>query len=483
MRANNKVLLVEDTQLLAMTYQDYLRDEPIELISVGTGEAAMMAINEQFPQLVLLDLKLPDMDGQTILRWIKNNHPNIAVIVITAHSSVDVAVDVMQLGAKDFLEKPFDAARLKTTVCNMLEQERLKHIVKQLEVFERQKFHGFVGSSIAMQAVYQIIEAAAPSKATVFITGESGTGKEVCAQAIHQQGPRRHKPFVAINCGAIPKDLMESEIFGHVKGAFTGAVTDRKGAASQANGGTLFLDEICEMDLELQTKLLRFIQSSTLQRVGSNQLEKVDIRIICATNRDPLQEVTDKRFREDLYYRLHVVPIHLPPLRERDEDIIELAEHFLARYGAEEGKDFKSFSIDVLANFMTYQWPGNIRQLQNIIRNILVLHNGVQVGLHHLPPPLAQIEDISEQLAKLEPRMIEVEIDQQDLKEKSSLSEQWMSVQGPLSSQEVKPLSVIEREIIEKTIELCEGNIPHAARCLDVSPSTLYRKKQSWESA
>jgi DNA-binding NtrC family response regulator len=483
MPSKETVLLVEDTQMLAITYQEYLKREPFDLIMASTGQAALDAIISHEPNLILLDLKLPDMDGQDILHWLKKNRPNMAVIVMTAHSSVDIAVDVMRLGAKDFLEKPFDAARLQTTVRNMLERERLKYIVRQFEVFERQRFHGFVGSSLAMQAVYHVVEAAAPSSATVFITGESGTGKEVCAQAIHSQGPRKNKPFVAINCGAIPKELMESELFGHIKGAFTGAISDRQGAASQAHGGTLFLDEICEMDAELQTKLLRFIQTSSFQRVGSGKLEKVDIRIICATNRDPQTEVAERRFREDLYYRLHVVPIHLPPLRQRDEDIIEIAEHFLKVYAAEEGKSFRAFSLEVLASFMTYDWPGNIRQLQNVIRNILVLQQGTVVEQEHLPPPLDHVGDISESLKRLELRAIDVEF--LPVSQASTLLSSGDSsfYQKSASLKDIKPLAEIERNVIENAIALCGGNIPKAARYLDVSPSTIYRKKQSWSAS
>ncbi|MGF1756755.1 sigma-54 dependent transcriptional regulator [Photobacterium sagamiensis] len=477
-----KVLLVEDTPMLAMTYQHYLKDEPIELLAVATGKEAMATIDEFLPQLLLLDLKLPDMDGQKVLQWLSNKHPSVTVMVMTAHSSVNVAVDVMRLGAKDFLEKPFDAARLQTTVRNMLEQHQLQHIVQQLQTFERQKYHGFIGSSLAMQAVYRIIDAAASSKATVFITGESGTGKEVCAEAIHKQSPRKKKPFIALNCGAIPKDLMESEIFGHIKGAFTGAISERNGAASLADGGTLFLDEICEMDMELQTKLLRFVQTSCFQKVGSGKQEQVDIRFICATNRDPLTEVAAGRFREDLYYRLHVVPIHLPPLRDRDEDIIEIAEHFLKTYAAEEGKQFNCFSAKVLARFLSYEWPGNIRQLQNVIRNILVLHEGVAVEPFHLPPPLDQVCDTSETLGRMQQRVDHSALNNIEPKAGRISADNLSVVIAARRMGEIRPLAELEREIIEQAITLCNDNIPQAARYLEVSPSTIYRKKQTWEN-
>lgn len=464
MSHSERVLLVEDTASLAAMYQHYLKDESITVELVSTGEAAKVSIAARPPHLVLLDLKLPDLDGREILRWIRAEGIPSAVIVMTAHSSVEVAVDVMRYGAEDFLEKPFNGARLKTTVRNVLERRRLQHVVEELQsAFERERYHGFIGSSLPMQAVYRIIDAAAPSKATVFITGESGTGKEVCAEAIHQQGPRADKPFKAINCGAIPRDLMESEIFGHVKGAFTGAAAERKGAASQADGGTLFLDEIGEMDLDLQTKLLRFVQTGAFQKVGGTREEQVDVRFICATNRDPLADVQAGRFREDLYYRLHVVPIQLPALRERGDDILAIARDFLRTCANEEGKKFSSFSAEVEVLLARYRWPGNVRQLQNVIRNITVLHDDVEVRLEHLPPPLNTAlsdTELTELVAASRPGA--------DNDAGTDLA--------------VKPLAQVEREAIERAIAMADGNIPRAAALLDVSPSTIYRKKQVWDA-
>jgi DNA-binding NtrC family response regulator len=368
----------------------------------------------------------------------------------------------MRIGAEDFLEKPVSANRLKTTIRNQLERSRLQHLVEDFQThFDRKTYHGFIGSSLPMQAVYRIIDAAAPSKATVFITGESGTGKEVCAEAIHKQGTRAKQPFIALNCGAIPHDLMESEIFGHVKGAFTGAASERIGAAAQADGGTLFLDEIGEMDMELQTKLLRFIQTSSFQKVGGNKIEKVDVRFICATNRDPLEAVADGRLREDLYYRLHVVPLHLPPLRDRDDDIMEIAKNFLLTYAREEGKAFTSFSPEVEVILRSYNWPGNVRQLQNVIRNIVVLHNDKSVTLAHLPAPLNTSLNELKISHLVQPLQTE-------------------SIDNP-QIEPIKSLADVERETIERAIKLCDGNIPKAAALLDVSPSTIYRKKQGWE--
>jgi two-component system repressor protein LuxO len=458
------VLLLEDSLPQAMLFKQYLKDEAIQLSHVETGEAAKRFIATTPPQLVLLDLVLPDMDGREILEWMQQEKISTTVIVLTAHSSVDTAVDVMRIGAEDFLEKPVSASRLRTTVRNLLEKNRLKTLVEDLQdTFDRKHYHGFIGSSLPMQAVYRIIDAAAPSKASIFITGESGTGKEVCAEAIHNQGKRAEHPFIAINCAAIPKDLMESEVFGHAKGAFTGAITQRDGAASQADGGTLFLDEIAEMDIELQTKLLRFIQTGTFQKVGGTKLEEVDVRFICATNRDPLEAVKLGGLREDLYYRLHVVPIHLPPLRERGDDIIAIARNFLVKFSKEEGKRFSAFSAEVEGIFCNYSWPGNVRQLINVMRNIVVLHDQETVLPAHLPAPLNADMDSAKSIQNI-----------------ALLPEETARQTADIL---VRPLAVVERETIENAIKKCDGNVPRAAALLEVSPSTIYRKKQAWEKS
>ncbi|MFM5817251.1 sigma-54-dependent transcriptional regulator [Aeromonas sanarellii] len=459
-----RVLLVEDTRSLAVVYEQYLAQDGYEVQLADCGQQALAQLLASPPPVVLLDLELPDMSGMDILQQITERQLPCSVVVITAHGSVDVAVEAMRFGAFDFLTKPFDGKRLCATARNALKHQQLSSLVAQYrENFERSSFAGFIGASMAMQAVYRIIESAAPSKATVFITGESGTGKEVCAEAIHQCSPRREQPFIALNCAAIPHDLMESEIFGHVKGSFTGAQGDRKGAASLADGGTLFLDEICEMDLDLQSKLLRFIQTGTLQRVGSGKLETVDVRFVCATNRDPLVEVKAGRFREDLYYRLHVIPLPLPPLRERGEDILLLARDLLLRYAREENKRFKDFDADAVRVLLDYPWPGNVRELQNVVRNIVVLNDRELVSPEILPPPLNGGRVLAVPTPAPETSDVPVVL-----------------VQARLP---VRPLWLVEKEAIEQAIASCDGNIPKAAALLEISPSTIYRKKQSWEEA
>lgn len=315
-------------------------------------------------------------------------------------------------------------------------------------------FGGFIGTSYIMQKLYERIEAAATSQATVFITGESGTGKEVCAEAIHKYSCRASGPFVPVNCAAIPRDLMESELFGHVKGAFTGAIAAREGAVSLANGGTLFLDEVAEMTPDMQTKLLRFLQDFTFRKVGCGKLEKTDIRVICATNRDPVAEIKSGRFREDLFYRLHVVPIFMPPLCQRGDDVIDIAHVLMRRYAEEEGKQFEVMEDAADVILKNYHWPGNIRQLQNIVRNAVVMNDGKVLMADMLPMTLFNKHHV------------------------------YRSALGDDAENSVKPLALVEREAIEKAIDVFNGNVPAAATALGVSASTLYRKKAAWgESA
>ena len=456
------VLLIEDSPSLALIYKNYLTGQACQVVHCENGKSGLAFIEQTPPQVILLDLNLPDISGLDILKVINEKHLSCSVIVVTSNGSVTVAVEAMSLGAFDFLEKPFDAERLSVTVANALERQRLTHTIDAYKnKLGLDSFHGYLGASLAMQAVYQIIKSAAASKASVFIVGESGTGKEVAAQAIHQEGPRSEQPMIVLNCAAIPHELMESEIFGHVKGAFTGAVNNRDGAATLADGGILFLDEICEMDVSLQSKLLRFIRTGTFQRVGGVKLESVDIRFICATNKDPVQEVQAGRFREDLFYRLHVIPVELPPLRERDQDILLIANKFLLDFSAEEEKLFTCFDEQAKQLLLHYAWPGNVRELQNVIRNLVVLNVGEEVSAGMLPQALqGQHNAFNASGAEVQ------------------LVDQIAELSSPL---DVIPLWLVEKKAIEAAIVFCDGNIPKAAALLDVSPSTIYRKKQTWD--
>lgn len=477
------VLLVEDTPSLAMLYESVLKRAGHAVDVALSGEDAEARFAESGHGVVLLDLMLPDADGLDILRSLRLRAPDTKVIAITANGSINRAVQAMRAGAFDFLVKPFDDRRLLSALSNALAARRTEADAAEPDGDDARPadappalaFQGFVGSSPRMRDVYGMIRSIARSTATVFVTGESGTGKEVCAHAIHGLSHRADKPFVPLNCAAIPRDLLESEVFGHLKGSFTGAISDQKGAAAMADGGTLFMDEICEMGLGLQSKLLRFLQTSMIQPVGASTPRKVDVRIVCATNRDPAEEVRAGRFREDLFYRLHVVPIHLPPLRDREDDAVEIAETLLRQFSAEEGKSFRRLSPDAVDIFRAHPWPGNVRQLQNTVRNVVVLHDAQEVATHMLPGDL---------IAGLRPANLNPPA------HLTTFAPAPAPAMRPAADSEglpalVRPLvgsalADVERELIEATIADCGGSIPRAARLLAVSPSTLYRKRSAW---
>lgn len=476
------VLLIEDSPSNAMVYQSYLQSEYSVRVA-HSGTEALEQLGRYDFDVVITDVRLPDMSGLSILDKVQLDCPSLPVIVITAHGSVDMVVDAMQRGASDFISKPFDKARLAVTLGNILKKHELEEVVQQYEkVYKREQFHRMIGASLPMQNVYRIVESAGKSSASVFITGESGTGKELCSEALHEESPRADAPFIALNCAAIPRELIESEIFGHVKGAFTGASSARDGAALRASGGTLFLDEIGEMPLDLQSKLLRLIQSGTFTPVGSSKELKVDIRFICATNRDPLKEVQEGRFREDLYYRLHVIPIHMPALRERGSDIMLIAHSLLRQYAKDENREFRGFSREVETFFMNYDWPGNVRELSNVIRNVVVLNEGSTVEMPMLPSLME-----AKQTRDSGPAFNETgSLVTSGAGRESSYGSEAGEVDpfapsnfaGP---QKILPLWVEERRIIEAAIDKCEGNVPKAAAFLEISASTIYRKKQQWD--
>ncbi|GEO81492.1 sigma-54-dependent transcriptional regulator [Pararhodospirillum oryzae] len=468
------ILMVEDSPSNAELYAAYLRAAGRLVRVATTGEQALGWLTQPGDRfdLMVLDLGLPDMDGLDILRRL-GPEATPPTIVLTGTGSVRRAVEAMREGALDFLVKPCAPDKLRAAVDEALERRRLGDSAptpprggaapeSQAPSRSRRGPSGFLGNSPAMSNVFSLIEAAAGSSgASVFITGETGTGKELCANAIHNLSERRNGPFIALNCGAIPRELMESEVFGHRKGAFTGAIADREGAASRADGGTLFLDEICEMDLELQVKLLRFIQTGTYRRVGDSADREADIRFVCATNRDPLAEVKAGRFREDLYYRLYVVPIHLPPLRDRGDDIPLLARRFLVDFSKLEGKAFQDFTAEALNRIVTYAWPGNVRQLENVIRNIVVLNEGALVAPGMLPPPLDR------------------PVPPAGLAEAASPT---LSDPAALDFLLARPLAELEAMAIEAALRLTDNNVTRAARILDVSPSTIYRKHAGYTS-
>ncbi len=445
--ARAPILVVEDTPSLQMLYRSILAAAGHRVEIAASATAGLAAFARLRPAVVVLDLVLPDRDGLQVMAEMLQQRPDARIIVVTAHGSTNRAVEAMRAGAHDFLVKPVEEGRLADAVANALAAARSEPAPDRPERIDAGQF---IGSSQAMRQVLDKIASVSPSMATVFITGESGTGKELCALAVHQHSTRASGPFIALNCGAIPHDLLESEVFGHMKGSFTGAISDKPGAAAAADGGTLFLDEVCEMAPALQTKLLRFLQTSTVQPVGATRPRKVNVRIVCATNRDPAEAVRRGHFREDLFYRLHVVPIHMPPLRERGRDAVEIAEAALHLFAAEEKRSFDGLSSEVKALFRRLPWPGNVRQLLNVIRNVVVLNRGGLVTLDMLPG---------------------------DLGRGSATPPPAPAGEDPFAG---LTLAALERRAVEAALARNEGSVPRAARELDVSPSTLYRKLDAW---
>ncbi len=380
------ILVVDDEKNVIESFKLLLGDD-YKVLAAMNGEEAIGNVKENHLNLVLLDIRMPGMDGMEVLRRIKEIDEQLDVIMVTAVKTVRTAVEAMKLGAYDYITKPFDVDEVIAIVRNVLQKQDLQKEVAYLrsEVEKRTKFDNLIGSSPAMQPVFETIAEMAKSEATVLITGESGTGKEQVARAIHFSSRRRDKPFIAVDCAALPETLLESELFGHEKGAFTGATMQRLGKFELANKGTLFLDEIANLKPDMEAKLLRALQEREIQRVGGTKTIKVDIRIISATNIDLKRAVKEQRFREDLYYRLNVVPIHIPLLRERREDIPILVKHFLKRYNQEFNKDIKGVSERAQRYLMSYNWPGNVRELQNVIERLVALGKEEIISHDRLP--------------------------------------------------------------------------------------------------
>jgi two-component system NtrC family response regulator len=389
------ILLIDDDESLRRVTEYNLSEAGFDVIPADSGQEGLELFNKKNPNLVITDVKLGDMDGLEVLAAIKAESPETPVIVITAFGSIEMAVKAMHEGAFNFITKPFDRDTLRLSCTKALELTSLRSQKQQL-ADEVNRLTGTSGMETANSAMAELLETAlrvASSQATVLITGESGTGKEVLARLVHQHSPRKGGPMVAVNCTAIPDNLIESELFGHVKGAFTGAIANRKGRFQAADQGTLFLDEIGELKMDMQAKLLRAIQEREVEPVGSDRTENVDVRIIAATNKDLHEEVAKARFREDLYYRLSVIPLHIPPLRDRREDIPALANHFLKKLAAPRGV---KFSDKVMSLLKSYDWPGNIRELQNTVERSLILRKGTIIGPDDISLPTAKSSEAPE---------------------------------------------------------------------------------------
>ena len=381
------VLLADDEESFRRVHEYQLSQEGYEVTAVSDGRAALDAFRDRLHDVVVTDIRMPELDGLELLRRIKAISPETPVVVVTGHGTIETAVAAMKEGGFDFITKPFPGDRLRLTLERALEFARLQRENRELRraVEGRYSFENLVGSSPPMKALFESLELAAPTDSTILITGETGTGKELVASAIHYRSRRAQRPLVTVNCGAIPESLIEAELFGHEKGAFTGAVARRKGKFEAADGGTLFLDEIGEIPLALQPKILRALESGELDRLGASRSTQVDVRIVAATNRDLEGMVERGEFREDLFYRLAVVPVDVPPLRHRREDIPLLADHFLRKMAQQSGREGLRLPPEAFAVFDSYAWPGNVRELENAIERMVVLSRDDQLGIQSIP--------------------------------------------------------------------------------------------------
>ncbi|GAB4176175.1 MAG: sigma-54 dependent transcriptional regulator [Geothermobacteraceae bacterium] len=386
------ILVVDDEASIRESLQGILQDEGYNPVFAEDGEQALAFLNRELPDLVLLDIWMPGMDGLEVLERIKALYPDLTVIMMSGHGTIETAVRATKMGAFDFIEKPLSLEKMLLAIQNGLKvvdlAEENRNLRQQLG-----KDVEIIGTSAAIQELKRQIDVAAPTSGWVLITGENGTGKELVARSIHAKSKRAKGPFVEVNCAAIPEELIESELFGHEKGAFTGATSARRGKFDQANGGTLFLDEIGDMSLKTQAKILRILQERKFERVGGNRTIEVDVRVVAATNKNLEAEIEAGNFREDLYYRLNVLPFHVPPLRERREDIPMLADHFLRYFCSQESRDSKSLDRDALEALMNYNWPGNVRELKNIIERLVIMVADPVITRAHLPSGIVRARD------------------------------------------------------------------------------------------
>jgi DNA-binding NtrC family response regulator len=448
------ILVVEDKESMAQMLKDTLESEGYEVISAKTGTEGLKYLRESGIDLVLTDLKLPEKDGIEILRTSKEENQLTPVIVMTAFGSVETAVQAMKEGAFDFITKPFDIDHLLMLIKRALETQRVftENILLREEFASKLGLPKIVGKSAGITEVAQLVQKVALTKTTVLLLGESGTGKELFARAVHNLSHRRDYPFVPINCAAIPKNLLESELFGHEKGSFTGADAKKLGKFELADRGTIFLDEVGDMDLALQSKLLRAIQESEIERIGGVKTVKVDVRIVAASNRDLEKAVEDKGFREDLYYRLNVFPIQIPPLRERREDIPLLVEYFISRYCLELKTTQKDISKDALNILMNYRWKGNVRELENTLERAIILCDGDIITPEHIVLTQRPVPDSAEQ---------------------------WQ-LEGPLEDVAKRALRIVETRRIVEALRKTKGNKSKAAEILRVSYKTLLTKVKEY---
>lgn len=438
MTEDARVLVVDDEPMVCLALTNWLEEENYFAQAVEDGPQAVKAVREENWDIVLLDLRMPGMDGMEVLKQVKEIAPQTVVIMMTAYASIPGAVQAMQEGAYDYIVKPLDVDQLTLMLKRIVEHQQLitENILLRKRLTEQYEYEDIIGRSEAMQEVFSMIKAVTDTNATVLITGETGTGKELVARAIHSNSSQRYGPFVATSCGALPETLLESELFGYEKGAFTGADRTKKGRFELANGGTLFLDEVGDISMKTQIRLLRVLQEKSFTRLGGTEQIKVDVRLISATNRDLVAAIEEGSFRSDLYYRLNVVSIQLPPLRERIDDVPLLAAHFINKYNVEFNKKFDRVDRKAMDFMMDYHWPGNVRELENVIERAIVIDQGPQMKVKHLP---------------------------------------FCNIESPLT-EEPRSLQEVEKSHIEKMLQRNDWNIAKTARLLNIDRSTLHKK-------
>jgi len=452
----NRILIVDDEQSMRELLSILLRKEGYEVVTAENGANALKAVQREIFDLVITDLKMPQLDGMALLTAVKDVSPDTIVIIITAFGTTEGAERARDLGAYDYIGKPFNNDEIKLVIHNALEKRHLRkeNILLKREIESRAGFDYFIGKSEPMQRIFSLIRQVADTKSTVLITGESGTGKELVARALHTHSTRKNNPFVTVNCGALPETLLESELFGYMKGSFTGAVSNKQGLFESANGGTIFLDEISATTPALQIKLLRVLQEREFKRVGGTADIKVDVRVLAASNSDLQHEVAQGSFREDLYYRLNVIPIHVPPLRERKDDIPQLINYFLKNFSS--GREPKKISPEAMNRLLGYRWPGNVRELENAIERLNILASGDTIRIEHIP------ESIS--VTRPCPELIPLDI-----------PESGINLEDLLQN--------VERTLLYKALEKSGGVKTEAARLLGLSFRSFRHRLQKYEQS
>lgn len=443
-----RILVVDDEKGTREALAEILAEDGYTVSVAADGVEGFEKVQSEAPEVVISDFKMPKLDGLNLLRKALGVDPDLRFVLMTAFGTIKTAVEAMKLGAEDYLVKPINLEEMQIIIERCLKRRRLVEEARGLRrrLDQKYRFENIIGNSPQMQLVFKTVEQVAPSRSNILITGETGTGKELVAEAIHQHSARKNQPFIVLNCASLTETLLESELFGHEKGSFTGAIARRRGRLEQADGGTLFLDEVGEIPAATQVKLLRFLQSREVERVGGNDVLKLDVRVVAATHRDLKQLIEEERFREDLFYRLNVIEVALPPLRDRKGDIPALADHFIRKYAAENEKDVTGIEEAALQDLIRYNWPGNIRELENIIERAVVLAGGKRITQENLPE-LAGDPD---------------------------------RLDGHLQFTPGVKLDDAERELILRTLEAVDGHVPRAAELLGISPRKIYYRLKEY---